>query len=301
MRILLIAGGWSSEREVSLMGAEAIHRALRELGHEVIFFDLAKDLKELPQKAREVDFAFINLHGSPGEDGLVQAMLEQVGCPYQGSGPGPSLIALNKVFTKILFEDNNILTPPWEFVPIMPESDWDMKLKFPVVIKPNQGGSSVDIEIIEDKDNLIRAIKNILNKGDSVLIEEKIDGMEITCGVLGEKSLPPVLIEPGPKSVFFDYYSKYTKGAAKEICPAPISSALTEKIMEQALKCHKILGLSGYSRTDFIVTKNEEIFALETNTIPGMTSTSLLPQEAAEIGIDFKGLINKLIEFGMRR
>ena len=299
MRILLIAGGWSSEREVSLMGAKAIFKALEELGHEVISFDPAKDLKELPKRAKEVDFAFINLHGSPGEDGLIQAMLEQVGCPYQGSGPGPSMIALNKACSKIIFEDNGINTPRWEFLPFMPEDGWSSSLNFPIVVKPNCGGSSVDIEIVNDLHTLKRAMKNILEKNEAVLLEEKIEGKEITCGVLGDRALPPVLIEPASKSKFFDYYSKYTKGAAKEICPAPISSELTKNIMDIALKCHHVLGLSGYSRTDFIVTE-DDIYVLEANTLPGMTATSLLPQEAAVIGIDFKGLIGRLIELGLK-
>ncbi len=299
MHILLIAGGWSSEREVSLMGAEAIYSALKELGHEVDFFDPAKELSELPKRAREVDFAFINLHGAPGEDGLIQAMLELAGCPYQGSGPGPSMVALNKVCSKIIFQDNGIKTPKWEFLPIRPDKGWESSLEFPMVVKPNCGGSSVDIEMVKDREALNRAMENIFKKSETVLLEEKIEGKEITCGVLGERSLPPVLIEPGDGSRFFDYHSKYTKGAAKEICPAPISDHLTSRIMDIALKCHKVLGLSGYSRTDFIVTSEEEIYVLEVNTLPGMTGTSLLPQEAAAIGIDFKGLIARLVQEGL--
>jgi len=298
MRVLLIAGGWSAERKVSLNGANFIQKALQELGHEVIFLDLAKDFEKLPKVVKKVDFAFINLHGSPGEDGLVQAMLDKFGCPYQGSGPGPSMIALNKVCSKIIFKENEINTPKWEFLPILPEGDWTPKLKFPLVVKPNTGGSSVDIKIVNHKEELNNAIKKILDQNQGVLIEEKIDGMEITCGVLGDRALPPVLIEPGPKCEFFDYYSKYTKGAAKEICPAPIPEDLTNSIMELAIKCHNILGLSGYSRTDFIV-RDKEIYVLEVNTLPGMTETSLFPQEAAAIGIDFKSLIKRLIELGL--
>ncbi len=296
MKVLLIAGGWSSEREVSLMGAKFIHKALIDLGHEVVLFDPAKDLKTLPKLVREVDFAFINLHGSPGEDGLIQAMLEQAGCPYQGSGPGPSMIALNKACAKIIFEYNNIPTPAWEFLPIEPEKGWESTLNFPIVVKPNSGGSSVDIKIVEKEDELKLAMENIFEKSQAVLLEEKIDGMEITCGVLGESPLPPLLIEPC--SQFFDYYSKYTQGGAKEVCPAPISDELTEKIQDIALKCHRVLGLKGYSRTDFIIRENIP-YVLEVNTLPGMTETSLLPQEAKAIGIDFRGLIEKLIELGM--
>jgi D-alanine-D-alanine ligase len=209
------------------------------------------------------------------------------------------MIALNKACSKIIFEDNGINTPRWEFLPFMPEDGWSSSLNFPIVVKPNCGGSSVDIEIVDNLHTLKRAMKNILEKNEAVLLEEKIEGKEITCGVLGDRALPPVLIEPASKSKFFDYYSKYTKGAAKEICPAPISSELTKNIMDIALKCHHVLGLSGYSRTDFIVTE-DDIYVLEANTLPGMTATSLLPQEAAVIGIDFKGLIGRLIELGLK-
>lgn len=204
MRVLLIAGGWSAERDVSLSGAEFIEKALTDLGHEVIFFDLAKDLENLPKIAREVDFAFINLHGSPGEDGLVQAMLDLFECPYQGAGPGPSMIALNKVCTKVIFKENGILTPKWEFIPMPPGNDWTPMLEFPVVVKPNSGGSSVDIEIVDSKEGLFSAMKkNFRPERGGIVRGKKIDGMEITCGVLGDNSLPPVLIEPGSKSDFF--------------------------------------------------------------------------------------------------
>ncbi len=298
MRILLIAGGWSGEREVSLSGAKAIHLSLEKLGHEVISFDPRDELPLLPQKAKKVDFAFINLHGSPGEDGLIQAMLDAVGCPYQGSGPGGSLLALNKTCAKILFKEADIPTPAWEFLPVVPEDNWRTSLSYPIVVKPNSGGSSIDIEIVKDHFSLRQAMKTIFSRGEEVLLEEKIEGKEITCGVLGENPLPPVLIEP--TASFFDYHSKYTAGAAREICPAPIPEELTSRLQQTALHCHKVLGLEGYSRTDFIV-KEEEFFVLEVNTLPGMTATSLLPQEAAAVGYSFEKLLSALIELGLNK
>ncbi len=300
MRILLIAGGWSGEREVSLSGARAIQRALEEIGHEVIPFDPRDELPHLPQKARKVDFAFINLHGSPGEDGLIQAMLDTIGCPYQGSGPGGSLLALNKACAKILFEEAGVSTPAWEFLPVPPPNSWEPSISYPMVVKPNSGGSSIDIEMVENFSQLKRAMDTIFSKGEEVLLEEQIKGKEITCGILGNKALPPVLIEPASQSTFFDYHSKYTAGAAREICPAPISEELTSQIQETALVCHRILGLDGYSRTDFIL-KGNKFFVLEVNTLPGMTATSLLPQEASAIGYSFKELLSALIKLGLNK
>ncbi len=300
MRILLIAGGWSVEREVSLNGAKAIYKALERLGHEVDFFDPKKELPTLPARAKDADFAFINLHGSPGEDGLIQAMLEAIGCPYQGSAPGPSLLALNKMCAKTLFEEEGILTPPWEFLPSPPEATWQPHLSYPIVVKPNCGGSSIHITMVEEINGLKEAMAKIFSQGEEVLLEERVKGKEITCGVLGDMALPPVLIEPASSSNFFDYHSKYTQGAAQEICPAPLPTHLTQRIQEIALRCHRILGLEGYSRTDFILNE-EEIFVLEVNTLPGMTATSLLPQEAEAVGYSFEELIARVIELGMEK
>lgn len=297
MHILLIAGGWSNEREVSLSGAKAIRQALINLGHEVEFLDPALDFEALPGKGRVADFAFINLHGSPGEDGLVQAILDQVGCPYQGAGPAGSLLALNKTATKILFKQVGIPTPKWEFLPAQPPSDWVPALDLPLFIKPNSGGSSLDVNLVKDLGQLREAMSALFAQGDQVLLEEKITGLEVTCAVLGDEALPPILIKPASTSSFFDYYSKYTPKAAQEICPAPLPAAITARVKELAVKAHKVLGLQGYSRTDFML-KGDVPFALEVNTLPGMTATSLLPQAAKEHGYSFEQLLARLIELG---
>ncbi len=301
MHILLIGGGWSNEREVSLSGAGIIHQILNDLGHQVDFFDPAEEFRSLPDKAAGYDFAFINLHGSPGEDGMIQAVLEQVGTPYQGSGPAASMLALNKAATKSLFHGAGIQTPAWEFLPAPPAASWKTGLKLPAVLKPNTGGSSLNVQLITTRDELEQGLRTAFSRGDEMLLEERINGPEVTCGVLGSEALPPILIEPADSSTFFDYYSKYTPQAAIETCPAPISEELTRRVQELALRVHTLLGLYGYSRTDFILEDNTQPVVLEVNTLPGMTPTSLFPQEAAARGHSFHDVIQILIRSGCER
>jgi D-alanine-D-alanine ligase len=300
MRILLIGGGWSNEREVSLKGIRSIHIALEELGHQVEFFDPATGFHELPERAARNDFAFINLHGAPGEDGVLQAVLEQTGCPYQGSGPKGSLLALDKAASKTLYAAQGIPTPDWELVPMPPDPDWRCRLDPPVFIKPHAGGSSLDIERVTASEAIRDKVERLLSQGDYALIEESISGEEVTCPVLGDRALPPILIRPADPSGFFDYHSKYTPQAAEEICPAPIPEELTREITDLALRCHRELGLLDYSRTDFLVREGRP-YALETNTLPGMTENSLFPQSAAVAGYSFNDLIAELIRLGNSR
>ena len=301
MRILLIGGGWSNEREVSLSGAEIIRRTLNDLGHRVTFFDPAEQFRNLPELAAESDFAFINLHGSPGEDGLIQAFLEQIGVPYQGSGPAASKLALNKAATKTLIERAGLPTPAWEFLPAPPALSWRSALSPPLVLKPNTGGSSLNVQLIETRTELEQELRRAFTRGQELILEERISGPEITCGVLESEPLPPILIEPADSSTFFDYYSKYTPQAALETCPAPISEELTRTVQDLALEVHTLLGLHGYSRTDFILENNQRPVILEVNTLPGMTPTSLFPQEAAARGYSFPDLIRILIRSGCTR
>lgn len=299
MNVLLIAGGWSNERVISLSGAKGIKKALLELGHEVDFLDPAKEFKEIQNRAQKADFAFINLHGSPGEDGLIQAILNQAGCPYQGAGPESSFLTLNKGAAKTVFDKNNILTPDWEL--ICPHQDCPKltKLTAPVFIKPNSGGSSIGMTYARTEEQITPGIESIFATGDSALVETYTKGYEITCGILGDTPLPLILITPPKKAEFFDYTSKYDLDGAEEICPAPIDEALTLRIQEITLKVHHLLGLSGYSRADFIVSDGEP-YILEVNTLPGMTPTSLIPRAAKAVGYSFNELIAKLIELGLK-
>lgn len=295
MKVLLIAGGWSSERTVSLSGARNIETALAELGHEVECLDLEPNMHRLIERARANDFAFINLHGSPGEDGLVQTMLDAVGCPYQGSGPAGSFLALNKNAAKALFTTANIPTPRWQLIT---DPGTKVTLPVPLFVKPNLGGSSLGMSLVRHEAELPEALGKVFSMGGEPLVEELTPGIELTCGILDETPLPLIMIRPKAGSAFFDYENKYDANGAEEICPAPVSPELTATIQDLALRAHKTLGLRGYSRADFIVA-DDKPYLLEVNTLPGMTATSLLPQQAAEAGYSFNDLIAELIRLGM--
>lgn len=299
MNILLIAGGWSSEREVSLKGARNILTVLESLGHKVTFFDLKASFDSLLEEAGRNDFAFINLHGAPGEDGLVQAMLDAVHCPYQGPGPAGSFLALNKVAAKQIFRHAGLPTPDWEFLPDPPPPDWHPALPFPVFVKSNTGGSSLRLGRATNVQELARYLTEIFRFHETALIEPEISGREITCGILGDEPLPAVLIEP-VAGTYFDFQSKYAAAGAREICPAPLSEKETGTVQDLALRAHRALGLSGCSRADFILREDGNFMLLEVNTLPGMTSTSLVPREAAAAGLDFPQLLQRLIDIGMK-
>lgn len=308
MNILLIAGGWSSERDVSLSGGKVIRNALLKLGHTVTVYDPALSLDGLLEAAQDRDFAFINLHGSPGEDGLIQAMLERVGCPYQGANPASSMLALNKAAAKTIFAHAGLNTQPCHLLNEMPEKDWQPMLSYPLFIKANTGGSSLHMEKVEKPADLRAALERLFTVNTSYLVESAVEGSEITCAVLARlqdgqeapEALPPILIRPSSGKVF-DYTSKYSPGGAEEICPAPISVELTRAIQAGALAAHKALGCEGYSRADFIVPDGKEPVLLEVNTLPGMTQISLLPKAAAAAGFSFEELIQALIDLGIAR
>lgn len=300
MKILLIAGGWSPEREISLRGATRIAEALLSAGHTVTKLDLADKFGHLMEEAARHDFAFINLHGSPGEDGIVQAMLERAGCPYQGSGPAGSFLALNKAATKQILRFRGLPTPDWEFLPQAPASDWEPGLPYPLFVKSNTGGSSLRLGRATSRPELMSRLKEIFDAGDEALIEIEVRGQELTCAVLGREVLPPVLITP-EHGVFFDYASKYSPAGAREICPAPLDALVEQEIRRLALLAHEALELQGLSRSDFILEPGGRIFLLEVNTLPGMTETSLVPKEARAAGMNFLELLERLIALGLSR
>ena len=300
MRILLIAGGWSSERDVSLNGAKGIATTLDQRGHNVTFFDLSAGFDTLMEQAQEHDFAFINLHGAPGEDGLVQALLDVAGCPYQGSGARGSFLALHKAASKQVYRNAGLRTPDWEFLPKPPSADWEPRLPYPLYVKSNTGGSSLMLSRASNRAELDAILHEIFSAGCEALLEPTIPGEDTTCGVLGEEALPPILIRPVAGD-FFDYKSKYQAGGAQELCPAPLPEDINRRMQDMALRAHKALGLSGYSRSDFRLTPEGELYLLETNTLPGMTTTSLVPKEAAAVGLSFGELLEKLMELGLRK
>ena len=298
MRILLIAGGWSTEGDVSLAGAYGMQEALQSLGHTVTIFDLL-DFDNLLSQAEQYDVALLNLHGDPGEDGLVQAMLEQAGIPYQGTGASGSLLSLHKAATKQVVRRAGIVTPDWEFVPKKPQGQWAPKLPYPLFVKSETGGSSIHLAQVEDQKALEEVMAEIFQAGCGVLLERAISGVEVTCGILGEEALPPVLIKPKVGS-YFDYASKYAADGAQEICPAPLPDKMLEHIKAQALKVHHILHLDGLSRSDFILSE-DTLYILEVNTLPGMTATSLVPKEAKAIGLEFPQLMQRFVDLALAK
>jgi D-alanine-D-alanine ligase len=300
MNILLIAGGWSPERPVSLAGAQKIREALRLLGHRVTFFDPEKSLQGLAEAARGQDFAFINLHGAPGEDGVVQAMLARMGLPYQGSDPAASFLALHKDAAKSLFRRQGLPTPDWLLLHELPAPGWEPPFAYPLFIKSNTGGSSLGLARIARPQELEPALRRLFAKGGDFLVEPACAGREVTCGVLGTEALPPILIVPKAEGgKFFDYVSKYAADGADELCPAPLPEKTLELVRKTALQAHYALGLRGYSRADFILGGNNTLTLLEVNTLPGMTPNSLIPREANALGMSFEQLVQKLIDLGM--
>lgn len=300
MNILLIVGGWSSERDVSLSAAPALKAALEELGHTVTFFDLLDGFDHLMETAGRHDFAFINLHGSPGEDGLVQALLTRAGCPYLGAGPAGSFLALNKAAAKQIFRNAGLPTADWEYVPRRPAEGWQPRISYPLFVKSCMGGSSLRLGRASCRAELDELMNDIFAHGESAILEPMLPGRDVTCAVIGEQALPPILILP-QKGDYFDFTSKYSDGGAKEICPAPIPEDVTRRMQELTLKAVNALGLDGYGRADFILGEDGSLTILEVNTLPGMTSASLVPKAAAAAGMTFPQLLQRLIDLGIAR
>lgn len=301
MKVLLLAGGWSSEREVSLRSAPMLAEALKSKGHSVTQLDPIYDFDKVIDIAREHDVTFINLHGSPGEDGLFQAMLSQAGCHYQGADAAGSFLALHKAAAKIFFKHAGLPVPRGIFLPTYPSDDWNpaqCDLHYPLFVKSNTGGSSLMLSRVTTNEELKTALNALFAAGVEVLIEEEIKGQDVTCGVLNGKALDPILIV-NKNGSFFDYFNKYAKDGAEEICPAPLPEPILEKIKDYAERAHKALGLKGCSRADFVLDQNEKLWLLEVNTIPGMTATSLVPREAAVIGMNYADLVEHLLELAL--
>lgn len=300
MTIALISGGVSSEREVSLKSGQQVFEALDREKYAVRRYDPKTDLQKLMADAPEIDAALIILHGPFGEDGTVQGMLDLLGIPYQGAGVLGSAIAMNKLAAKRLYAQAGLRVPPYLWFDRKAALDVDAcidRLGLPLVIKPVSGGSSIGMSIVRSREALEPAVEKAFSYDRSVMVESFIQGTEITVGVLGNdtlEALPPIEIVPGEGYEFFDYEAKYTAGATREICPARIDRDLTEKVQRCARTAHEALFLRGYSRSDFIL-KDGEFHVLETNTIPGMTPTSLLPQAAQAAGISFSLLLDRLI------
>lgn len=292
-KIGVLMGGLSAEREVSLNSGKAVHAALRDRGYNAVAIDVGRDVAaRLTEEC--IDVAFICLHGRLGEDGTVQGLLEVMGIPYTGSGVLASALAMNKTVAKVVFAANGLTIAP--YVVLRGDDTFSEEYAgfgFPVVVKPSQEGSSVGVSIVRSQGELSSALALAFRYDDEVLVEKYIKGREIQVGILGDKALGA--IEIIPKREFYDFEAKYTAGMAEHVCPAHLEPAVYETVLRQGEAAHRVLGCSGYSRVDFLVTVDGECFLLEVNTLPGMTALSLLPEIAQSAGYGFGDLVEKIV------
>ncbi|MFA5015101.1 MAG: D-alanine--D-alanine ligase [Actinomycetota bacterium] len=300
LRIGVIAGGISSEREISLLTGENIYRSLLKSGYNTTFIDLKNDFYN---DLKKINLAFLALHGRYGEDGTVQGLMEIMKIPYTGSGVLGSAIAINKVLTKKILEYEDILTPQYTTLdagnkknPSKTGLFLGKKLSYPVIVKPNSEGSTIGVNIAGSDEQLEHAIEDASKYDEKILIEKYIKGRELTVSVIGKDPVALPIIEIKPRSGFYNYEAKYTKGMTEYIVPAELSSELSRHISETAIKCHKVLECSGISRADFILDSKNNAYFFELNTMPGMTATSLVPKAAGAAGIDFDLLVEIILD-----
>lgn len=304
IRLALLAGGISSERSVSLNSGNQVFEALDKDKYDILRYDPKTDLKQLVMDAPDIDAALIILHGPFGEDGTVQGLLDLLDIPYQGAGVLGSAVAMNKLLSKRLYQTGGIPTPDFCSLTTRDAADIPQLIRdlgLPLVVKPACAGSSVGMTIVKKEADMDRAIQEGFAHDDTLIVESYISGVELTCGVLGNDdptALPVIEIIPGQGHEYFDFNAKYVAGETEEICPARIDDDLTRRVQELAVRSHQALFLKGYSRTDMMLAGND-LFVLETNTIPGMTATSLYPQSAAEAGYSFSRLLDTLIQLAM--
>lgn len=344
MRIVVLAGGTSTERDVSISSGIQVADALRKKGHEVVLLDIytgyekdildvdelfkinysftdkidvgvtISDIDEVVENRRDkskrfigesiidicncADITFLALHGGAGENGQVQAAFDLLGLRYTGSGYLGSALAMNKGLTKSVLIQKRIMTPYGKI--FKSEEDAKEWFQLPCVVKPCSGGSSVGIHIAATPEEYTAAVKEAFSYGENeIVVEDYIKGREFSVGLLGGKALPP--IEIIPKSGFYDYKTKYQAGAAEDVCPADITPEQDKKLREAAEATFNALHLESYARVDFILDEKDNPYCLEANTLPGMTPTSLLPQEAKVEGMEYADLCEKIIEISLER
>lgn len=293
--IVVLLGGPSAEREVSLRSGEAVAAALKTLGHRVRTLDPDRSEWKIDPP---VDLAFLALHGEYGEDGQVQSRLESLGIPYTGSGVEASRLAMDKVATKKRLLTGGAATPAWavyDHVTDFPPTD----LPGPWVLKPATQGSSVGLHFVEYAADWSGALTQVLQVDDTALVEQRILGRELTVAVLGGKALPPVEIKP--HGGCYDYHHKYTPGATEYLCPASLDEATALKLEEAALLAFSLVDCRDYARVDFMMPPHGDPLVLEINTLPGMTETSLFPKAAAAAGMSYATLCQNMIDLARRR
>ncbi|MCQ2751903.1 MAG: D-alanine--D-alanine ligase [Coriobacteriales bacterium] len=304
IKVALLKGGNSGEREISLKSGAACSKALKEVGFEVI--DLDTKNPEFIENLIDLkpDVCFLALHGKYGEDGCVQGVCEMLGIPYTGSNVLGSAVAMDKAVAKILYEKAGLSTPKGLRINRAENFDIDKIVKVlgeHVVVKPTNEGSTLGLHMCETKQEIEVAINQVIADGFDVIAEEYVSGIETTVAVLGNDdpvALPVIEIVPQGDSTFYDFTAKYAAGGSKHIIPARLSEEQTKTCQDLAMGAHKVLGCQGVSRTDIIVGESK-CWILETNTLPGMTETSLLPDAASKIGISFNELCKLLVEFAL--
>ena len=295
LNIVVMLGGPSAEREVSLRSGAAVAKALRSLGHEVLELDPKDGKFTLPKK---YDAVFLVLHGTFGEDGQIQHELERLGATYTGCDAEASRIAFDKVLTKQKCLEAGVPTAKF-IVAKSAQTPFPKELALPLVAKPVRQGSSVGLQFIERREDWEKAIAEALKFDSEVLVEEKIIGRETTVGILDGQPLP--VVEVRPKAGRYDYKTKYTAGATEYFCPADFDPATTRKIQNAALGAFRAIGGRDYSRVDVMVRPNGDPVVLEVNTLPGMTETSLLPKAAAATGLNYEQLCQRMVDLALKR
>lgn len=304
MKVAVLYGGTSGEREVSLSSGKGIINALEKKGHEVIGIDFnPSKINEL--LTLDVDVVFIGLHGRFGEDGRIQGLLDMLNIPYVGSGVLGSALAMNKVKAKRIMESVGIRVAKDQAInaETFSRESFVLEIDYPVVVKPASEGSTIGITIANNEQELLAGIEEAFKHDEDVLIEEFIAGMEVTVSVLGKKGAEQALpvIEIVPKNKFYDYEAKYAPGGSDHIIPARVSDEITVYLQKNAVLAHQSLNCKTYSRTDFIVPFDGSLpVVLEVNTLPGMTPTSLFPDAAKEIGLSYEDMIERLIELSIK-
>lgn len=297
-KIAVLMGGPGSERDVSLATGRGVSKALRSLGVDVVDVDVRDENFQLP---KEVDLAFNTIHGTFGEDGQLQKILEERGVAYTGDGVEASVIAFDKIKSKEKFRDDKVTTPDWQVL----ASGERPTIPLPIVVKPPRQGSTVGVVIVKNENELNSAVAEAAKYDPELLIEKFVPGRELTIGILGDQALP--IIEIIPKGGFYDFATKYpflnpqAGASAQHICPAKIDAGKTKEIQELALRAFRAIGLEVYARIDVMLSENGEPFVLEANTIPGMTEASLLPEAAAAAGINYVDLCVRIIELSQER
>ena len=285
-------GGPGEEREISLQSGKAIQLALEAIGYNVLSITMENKLGDIISDLHSVDLVFLGLHGSIGENGTIQGFLELLGIKYTGSDPLSSAICMDKNISKIIARDSKVNTPNWEIVTSDQTLDGDNS-EFPLVIKPNDQGSTVGLTVVHDEPELGPALNLAFNYSSSVMVEQFIEGRELTVTLIGGKALP--VCEIIPSHELYDYECKYTSGMSKYVCPAEIDLDLTERIQEITERLFNVLKCRHYSRADFRLDHENNLWFLEMNTLPGMTDTSLAPMAAKAAGFSFNDLIDRII------